>query len=82
MSPPVRLRQAEWLKTAKSDPTRHAVGTAVRLPNGVESDGQLKAGQLAVFITEDGPTACAPPTGWSTATGSSCAPSSRRRAAW
>ncbi len=50
----VPLRQAEWLKTAKSGPTRHAVGTVVRLPDGVESDGPLRAGQLAVVIVEDG----------------------------
>ncbi len=30
------------------------MGTVVRLPNGVESDGPLRAGQLAVVITEDG----------------------------
>ncbi len=53
-SPPVRLRQAEWLKTAKSGPTRHAVGTVVRLPDGVECDGPLMAGQLAVVTTDDG----------------------------
>ncbi len=44
----------EWLKTAKTGPTRHAPGTVVRLPNGVESDGPLRAGQLAIVITEDG----------------------------
>ena len=48
------LRQAEWLKTAKPGPTRHAVGTVVRLPDGVESDGPLRAGQLAVVTAEDG----------------------------
>mmetsp|Transcript_34654 Transcript_34654/g.72669 ORF Transcript_34654/g.72669 Transcript_34654/m.72669 type:complete len:769 (-) Transcript_34654:316-2622(-) len=45
---------AEWLKTAKPGPTRYPVGTVVRLADGVESDGPLKAGQLAVIITEDG----------------------------
>ncbi len=30
------------------------MGTVVRLPDGVESDGPLKAGQLAVITTEDG----------------------------
>ena len=54
ISPLLSAPQAEWLKTAKPAPTRHAIGTVVRLPDGVESDGPLKAGQLAVITTEDG----------------------------
>ncbi len=47
-------RQAEWLKTAKPSRTRLPVGTVVRLPDGVESYGPLRAGQLAVIASDDG----------------------------
>jgi hypothetical protein len=50
---PFPARQAEWLKTAKKGPTRLTVGTVVRLADGIESDGPLRAGQLAVITTDD-----------------------------
>ena len=48
------MLQTEWLKTAKPSRTRLPILTVVRLPDGVESYGPLRAGQLAIIASDDG----------------------------
>ncbi len=46
--------QAEFLATAKAPPARIPVGTVVRIADGLETCGPLRAGQTAITIAEDG----------------------------
>jgi hypothetical protein len=51
---PRMLLQAEFLATAKGPPPRLPVGTVVRLSDGLDACGPLRAGQTAIIIVEDG----------------------------
>lgn len=51
---PISVLQAEYLATVKQPPARIPVGTVVRIADGLETCGPLRAGQTAITIAEDG----------------------------